>query len=138
MEPLDRNAEGVIMEGIARGVHGMHCHTRGVRGPNRSSAEYILERPEYQNAYGSCTWCPLADFGTTSISQAQAEAGSGSNTVQKNMGNWAHTYQVIYDDSGQRLNHLGAITNGGTSNRSSSITAGDDATASCVAPQQVL
>lgn len=101
--------------------------------PNRSTAEYILERPEFQGAF-NCTWYPLANFGTATISQAEAEAGSGLNTVSHFMGNWQHTFDRIQDDSGQYLDRVGAITDGGSSNPFYFSTAGDTDTGTCITP----
>jgi hypothetical protein len=99
--------------------------------PNRFSAEYILERPEYHTATG-CLWYPLANFGTTSISQAAADAGSGLNTVEKFMGNWQHTYDYLVDDSGERQDKLGSITAGGSSNPFYFVAAGDTDIGACL------
>lgn len=51
-------------------------------GPARSSAEWIVERPELCNASGSsCDFATLANFGTVTMSNALATDGSGQQSA---------------------------------------------------------
>ena len=99
--------------------------------PNHSSAEYIMERPQYSNSYG-CVWYPVANFGRATINNAEADTCTGTSTVSKYMGNWAHFFTLLRDDSGQFLDNVGAITNGGASNPITFTHPGDTDQGACI------